>query len=74
MKLQTILETLTKHREHFRVLPDKANLELTGLMNQLDAAIDQENREKADVVAAGTEENPKVSKRPYRKRVGRSVS
>ena len=71
MKLIEIMDKLTRHREHYRALPEKAQLALGALIKELEEAIDAENREVKNVVAEGTEENKAVSKRPYRKRVER---
>lgn len=68
MKLIDIMDKLTRHREHYRALPDKVQLALGALIKELEEAIDAENRH---VVAEGTQEDQKVSKRPYRKRVER---
>ena len=73
MKLNEVMDALTQHREHYRVLPEKVQLALGGLIKQIEEAIDAENAPKpevaADVVAEGAEKDTKVPKRSYRKRV-----
>jgi hypothetical protein len=71
MRLQDIMDTLSKHREHYRVLPERARVEINGLLVRLAEVIDEENNR---VVVDGIGKNTTDDPRPKRKRVGKRVS